>query len=171
MDFLNAGPWLASLWLHSRRAKGNANSNTFILTFPRFISKAKFWILAKPSIFQVALLFSQMSQDLVGEKMETDRFYDAVNVILSLQVRIRPCRIFFFFFFWQIYIKYKLCVNYIIHFTYLTFLGLMILKWILIIGSLLIPIQSSNGGFPAWEPQRAYRWLEVTSPINLLVST
>ena len=99
MDFLNAGPWLASLWLHSRRAKGNANSNTFILTFPRFISKAKFWILAKPSIFQVALLFSQMSQDLVGEKMETDRFYDAVNVILSLQVRIRPCRIFFFFFF------------------------------------------------------------------------
>ena len=38
-----------------------------------------------------------MSQDLVGEKMETNRFYDAVNVILSLQVRIRPCRIFFFF--------------------------------------------------------------------------
>ena len=98
MDFLNAGPWLASLWLHSRRAKGNANSNTFILTFSRFISKAKFWILAKPSIFQVALLFSQMSQDLVGKKMETDRFYDAMNVILSLQVRIQPCR--FFFFFW-----------------------------------------------------------------------
>ena len=150
MDFLNAGPWLASLWLHSRRAKGNANSNTFILTLSRFISKAKFWILAKPSIFQVALLFSQMSQDLVGKKMETHRFYDAVNVILSLQVRIQPCS--FFFFFWQIYIKYKLCVNYIIHFTYLTFLGLMILKWILIIDSLLIPIQSSNGGFLAWEP-------------------
>ena len=30
-------------------------------------------------------------------------------------------------------------------------------------------MQSSNGGFPAWEPQRAYRWLEVTSPINLLI--
>ncbi|KAK4605383.1 hypothetical protein RGQ29_013442 [Quercus rubra] len=57
---------------------------------------------------KVALLFSQMSQDLVGEKMETDRFYDAVNVILSLQ--------------------------------------------------------SSNGGFPAWEPQRAYRWLEKFNP-------
>uniref|UniRef100_A0A2N9G8N6 Squalene cyclase C-terminal domain-containing protein n=1 Tax=Fagus sylvatica TaxID=28930 RepID=A0A2N9G8N6_FAGSY len=53
---------------------------------------------------KVAILFSQMSPDLVGEKMETERFYDAVNVILSLQ--------------------------------------------------------SSNGGFPAWEPQRAYRWLE-----------
>ncbi|KAK9989604.1 hypothetical protein SO802_029843 [Lithocarpus litseifolius] len=59
---------------------------------------------------KVALLFSQMSQDLVGEKMETDRFYDAVNVILSLQ--------------------------------------------------------SSNGGFPAWEPQRAYRWLEVWTSIE-----
>ena len=97
MDFLNAWPGLASLWLHSRRAKGNANSNTFILTLSRFISKAKFWILAKPSIFQVALLFSQMSQDLVGKKMETHRFYDAVNVILSLQVRIQPCSFFFFF--------------------------------------------------------------------------
>ena len=123
--------------------------------------------MVKPSIFQVALLFSQMSQDLVGEKMETDRFYDAVNVILSLQVRIQPCR----FFFWQIYIKYKICVSYIIHFTYLTFFGLMILKCILIIDFLFIQIQSSNGGFPAWEPQRAYRWLEVTSPINLLVSS
>ena len=137
MDFLNAGPWLASLWLHSRRAKGNANSNTFILTLSRFISKAKFWILAKPSIFQVALLFSQMSQDLVGEKMETDRFYDAVNVILSLQVRIQPCNFFFFF---DKFSSSTSCVSYIIHFTYLTFLGLMILKCILIIDFLFIPI-------------------------------
>lgn len=57
---------------------------------------------------KVALLFSQMSPDLVGEKMEKERFYDAVNVILSLQ--------------------------------------------------------SSNGGFPAWEPQRAFRWLEKFNP-------
>ncbi|KAK6944642.1 Squalene cyclase, C-terminal, partial [Dillenia turbinata] len=55
-----------------------------------------------------ALLFSQMSSDLVGEKMETERFYDAVNVILSLQ--------------------------------------------------------SSNGGFPAGEPQRAFRWIEKFNP-------
>ncbi|KAG2664947.1 hypothetical protein I3760_16G106300 [Carya illinoinensis] len=33
----------------------------------------------------VTLLFSQMPTDLVGEKMETQRYYDAVNVILSLQ--------------------------------------------------------------------------------------
>jgi len=26
-----------------------------------------------------------------------------------------------------------------------------------------LPLQSSNGGFPAWEPQRAHEWLEVTS--------
>ncbi|GJQ94924.1 lupeol synthase [Tanacetum coccineum] len=55
---------------------------------------------------KVALIYSQISPELVGEKLETERLYDAVNVILSLQ--------------------------------------------------------SLNGGFPAWEPQRAYSWLEET---------
>ncbi|KAK3444658.1 hypothetical protein EUGRSUZ_A00902 [Eucalyptus grandis] len=64
---------------------------------------------------KTALLFSQMSPDLVGEKMETERFYDAVNVILSLQ--------------------------------------------------------SSNGGFPAWEPQRAYAWLEKFNPTEFFEDT
>ncbi|KAK8707331.1 hypothetical protein V6N13_058392 [Hibiscus sabdariffa] len=62
-----------------------------------------------------ALLFSQMPNDLVGEKMETKQFYDAVNVILSLQ--------------------------------------------------------SKNGGFPAWEPQRAYRWLEKFNPTEFFEDT
>ncbi|KAK8498225.1 hypothetical protein V6N11_062102 [Hibiscus sabdariffa] len=62
-----------------------------------------------------ALLFSQMPTDLVGEKMETGRFYDAVNVILSLQ--------------------------------------------------------SKNGGFPAWEPQRAYGWLEKFNPTEFFEDT
>lgn len=57
---------------------------------------------------KAALSFSQMPADLVGEGMETERFYDAVNVILSLQ--------------------------------------------------------SASGGFPAWEPQRAQRWLEKFNP-------
>ncbi|KAL7152923.1 hypothetical protein ABFS83_04G131000 [Erythranthe nasuta] len=35
---------------------------------------------------KVALLFSQMPQQLVGEKIETERLYDAVNLILSYQV-------------------------------------------------------------------------------------
>ncbi|KAL5553023.1 hypothetical protein UlMin_040424 [Ulmus minor] len=61
------------------------------------------------------LLFSQMSGDLVGEKMETQRFYDAVNVILSLQ--------------------------------------------------------SNNGGFPAWEPKRAFRWLEKFNPTEFFEDT
>jgi hypothetical protein len=34
-----------------------------------------------------------MPPDLVGTKMETGRFYDAVNVILSLQVRIQPFKL------------------------------------------------------------------------------
>ncbi|GMI97478.1 cycloartenol synthase 1 [Hibiscus trionum] len=62
-----------------------------------------------------ALLFSQMPTDLVGEKMETERFYDAVNVILSLQ--------------------------------------------------------SKNGGFPAWEPQRAFSWLEKFNPTEFFEDT
>ncbi|XP_062158953.1 lupeol synthase-like isoform X2 [Alnus glutinosa] len=61
---------------------------------------------------KAAILFSQMPPDLVGEKLETERFYDAVNVLLSLQ--------------------------------------------------------SSNGGFPAWEPQRAHKWLEKLNPTEFL---
>lgn len=38
---------------------------------------------------KVALLYSQMSPDLIGEKIETERLYDAVNVLLSLQVRLQ----------------------------------------------------------------------------------
>lgn len=45
------------------------------------------------SQLQAALLLSQMSPDLVGEKMETECFYNAVNVILSLQVRKKPTMI------------------------------------------------------------------------------
>ncbi|XP_057520604.1 lupeol synthase-like isoform X2 [Amaranthus tricolor] len=57
---------------------------------------------------KTALIFSRMSPELVGEKIEAHRLFDAVNVILSLQ--------------------------------------------------------SKNGGFPAWEPQRAYSWLEKFNP-------
>nr|AZS32327.1 oxidosqualene cyclase [Lagerstroemia speciosa] len=64
---------------------------------------------------KTALLFSQMPPELVGEKMETERFYDAVNVILSLQ--------------------------------------------------------SENGGFPAWEPQRAFSWLEKFNPTEFFEDT
>ncbi|GMN53543.1 hypothetical protein TIFTF001_022667 [Ficus carica] len=64
---------------------------------------------------KVALLFSQMPTELVGEEMESECFYDAVNVILSLQ--------------------------------------------------------SKNGGFPAWEPQRAFRWLEKFNPTEFFEDT
>ncbi|XP_027069125.2 lupeol synthase-like [Coffea arabica] len=57
---------------------------------------------------KVALLCAEMPSELVGERMDTERLFDAVNIILSLQ--------------------------------------------------------SKNGGFPAWEPQRAYRWLEKFNP-------
>ncbi|XWS52406.1 hypothetical protein CRYUN_Cryun11dG0067900 [Craigia yunnanensis] len=91
----------------------------------RHISKGSWTFSAQDHGWQVsdctaeglkcALLFSQMSNDLVGEKLETERFYDAVNVILSLQ--------------------------------------------------------SNNGGFPAWEPQRAYSWLEKLNPTEFFEDT
>ncbi|PIN01409.1 Oxidosqualene-lanosterol cyclase [Handroanthus impetiginosus] len=64
---------------------------------------------------KVALLLSQMPPELVGEKIETERLYDAVNLILSLQ--------------------------------------------------------SANGGFPAWEPKRAQRWLEKFNPTEIFEDT
>ncbi|PRQ35861.1 putative lupeol synthase [Rosa chinensis] len=64
---------------------------------------------------KVALLLSQMPEKLVGEGMEKECFYDAVNVILSLQ--------------------------------------------------------SISGGFPAWEPQRAFRWLEIFNPTEFFEDT
>lgn len=95
-------------------------------------------------LLQTALLFSQMSPDLVGEKMETERFYDAVNIILSLQV----IKQYFAFLF-------SLTVN------KMTFDTRITLHNLCSITSRTL-LQSSNGGFPAWEPQRAYAWLEVT---------
>ncbi|CAI0553283.1 unnamed protein product [Linum tenue] len=62
-----------------------------------------------------ALLYSQMSKELVGQPMEAEQLFDAVNVILSLQ--------------------------------------------------------SKNGGFPAWEPQRAYGWLEKFNPTEFFEDT
>nr|AUD09561.1 onocerin synthase 2 [Ononis spinosa] len=57
---------------------------------------------------KAALLLGEMPSDLVGEKLETERLYDAVNVIMSFQ--------------------------------------------------------SNTGGFSAWEPLNAYRWLENINP-------
>lgn len=37
-------------------------------------------------LFQCCLLLSKLPPDVVGEKMEPERFYDSVNLILSLQV-------------------------------------------------------------------------------------
>ncbi|KAL1547902.1 lupeol synthase [Salvia divinorum] len=62
-----------------------------------------------------ALLLSKMPEELVGKGLETERIYDAVNVILSLQ--------------------------------------------------------SDNGGFTAWEPNLAPRWLEKFNPTEFFEDT
>lgn len=64
---------------------------------------------------KVSLLLSLMPPELVGEKMEAERFYDAVNLLLSLQ--------------------------------------------------------SKNGGFPAWESQRTFSWVENFNPTEFFEGT
>ncbi|KAL8139689.1 hypothetical protein V2J09_005710 [Rumex salicifolius] len=59
---------------------------------------------------KVALLYSQMPKELVGEEMEAKRLYDAVDFMFTMQ--------------------------------------------------------SESGGFPAWEPKRAYHWLENFNPTD-----
>jgi len=39
-------------------------------------------------MFQCCLLLSMLQEEIVGEKLEPERLYDAVNFILSLQVSI-----------------------------------------------------------------------------------
>jgi hypothetical protein len=39
-------------------------------------------------IFQCCMLLSTKPPEIVGDKMEPEQFYDSINVILSLQVRI-----------------------------------------------------------------------------------
>lgn len=60
---------------------------------------------------KASLLLSQLPPELVGEKIEDECIYDAVNVILSLQ--------------------------------------------------------SENGGFSAWEPNQAFRWMEKFNPTEM----
>lgn len=90
------------------------------------------------ALLQIALPFSQMPPHLVGEKMETECFYSVVNVILYVQVYFFP------FEFMQL--------NFIFHDNSVHMFN--------------SPMQSENGSFSAWEPKRAYTWLEVSSWMN-----
>jgi len=40
------------------------------------------------SLFQCCLLLSMLPEEIVGEKLETERIYDSVDFLLSLQVSI-----------------------------------------------------------------------------------
>ncbi|XVF17519.1 hypothetical protein REPUB_Repub10bG0129800 [Reevesia pubescens] len=110
-------------FVKASQVRENPSGNFFAMY--RHISKGSWTLSTQDHGWQVSdctseglkcsLLFSQMSNELVGEKLETERFYDAVNVILSMQ--------------------------------------------------------SKNGGFPAWEPQRAYSWLEMFNPTEFFEDT
>jgi len=45
-------------------------------------------ILCDSHVLQCCLLFSTMPPEIVGEKMEPQKLFDSVNILLSLQVRI-----------------------------------------------------------------------------------
>lgn len=46
-------------------------------------------VFTSVSCLQCLLLFAMMPPEIVGEQMEPEKIYDAVNVILSLQVNLR----------------------------------------------------------------------------------
>lgn len=50
--------------------------------FP-FVSAFKYFVFL---LFQALLMLSKFPSDIVGNQMETYRFHDAVNILLSLQV-------------------------------------------------------------------------------------
>ncbi|CAL8989485.1 unnamed protein product [Prunus brigantina] len=119
------GPTLRKAHDFLKASQVRANPSGNFVAMYRHISKGAWTFSTQDHGWQVsdctgeglkaALLLSQMSTELVGEKMQTECFYDAVNVILSLQ--------------------------------------------------------SISGGFPAWEPQRAFRWLEKFNPTEFFEDT
>lgn len=44
------------------------------------------FIISKSYLFQAVLALSQIPSEIVGEPLDANRLYDAVNVTLSLQV-------------------------------------------------------------------------------------
>lgn len=78
---------MASFWLHCRRLKGVYSIySIFIALCIRIIVSPcinlSFWLF----YVQCCLLLSMMPTEIVGEKMEPERLYDSVNILLSLQV-------------------------------------------------------------------------------------
>lgn len=79
LAFLNCRSRLAHLRLHSRRIE--SKSLLISIYFVGLFVGYNFF----PFIFQAALLLSKIPT-YVGEPLDAKQFYDAVNVILSLQV-------------------------------------------------------------------------------------
>ena len=90
-----------------------------------------------------------MPPEIVGVKMEPERLFDSVNILLSLQVRII-----------------------LLPETFL-YLGTTSSKYFLSRNNPHLPLQSKNGGLAAWEPAGALEWLEVNyiNVSNFNVST
>ena len=85
-----------------------------------------------------------MPPEIVGVKMEPERLFDSVNILLSLQVRI-------------IFLRFSKQ-----HGTFLVF-GDDFFKSFSYHQQppFSKPLQSKNGGLAAWEPAGASEWLEV----------
>ncbi|KAF6153117.1 hypothetical protein GIB67_034839 [Kingdonia uniflora] len=65
--------------------KVNDNPSDYFKSMYRHISKGAWTFSNQDHGWQGYLLFSQLISKSVGEKMETDRMYDSVNLLLSLQ--------------------------------------------------------------------------------------
>ncbi|PRQ36964.1 putative cycloartenol synthase [Rosa chinensis] len=89
---------------------------------------------------KAALLLSRMPCEIVGEAIAADQLHDAVNVVLSLQVKL------------DLVTSYSTIAKYLCnHKSNDTYF-------------ISLTQQNSNGGFASYELTRSYAWLEMINP-------
>lgn len=70
-----------------------ANSDSTMTVNERPLLGVKHNLIVVLVCLQVSVLLSEMSYDLVGEAIPLNRLFEAVNVVLSLQVLLQPTHV------------------------------------------------------------------------------
>lgn len=70
-----------------------ANSDSTMTLNERPLLGVKHNLIVVLVCLQVSVLLSEMSYDLVGEAIPLNRLFEAVNVVLSLQVLLQPTHV------------------------------------------------------------------------------
>lgn len=70
-----------------------ANSDSTMTVNEKPLLGVKHNLIVVLVCLQVSVLLSEMSYDLVGEAIPLNRLFEAVNVVLSLQVLLQPTHV------------------------------------------------------------------------------